>query len=380
MNQAQAYVNDLQAQQPPWGNGDGRPFDRAVQIHANLKPRLPARLRRLASEGRLVVAEIGRRSPDAYCLPFADKSFAIVLNSGLMHFLYAVSRIMCMRAVVVGPGEEKTESSGNIDAMVERMRALFARFGDPAAELRDVDFPLAQAQIAFANRIAIHGEAFVLGHELGHADFLMQRQAAAAAKFDAEEHADRIAARLMTVSDPGNGRWPYAGAIFALRVFACLELLGHKFPETYPPIARRLQLVRQIVESIHPDETARESLQRIGTSLDQMLESIENKLASRDPVVETSERLSSRIAAVLEEIVSHRESRAGALAQVNKWLAWSPADILPATAVRLERLLRPKKLGGSKHADPRNYVELEALRSALSEPHRTVFSVATTQG
>jgi len=380
MNQAQAHVDDLQAEEPPWGNGDGRPFDRAVQIYANLKPRLPARLRRLASEGRLVVAEIGRRSPDACCLAFPDKSFAVVFNSGLMHFLYAVTRIMCMRAVVVAPGEEKTESTGNIDAMVERMRALFARFGDPKAELRDVDFPLAQAQIAFANRIAIHGEAFVLAHELGHVDFLMQRRSAAAAGFDAEEHADRIAARLMTASDPGAGRWPYAGAIFALRVFACLELLGHKFPETYPPIARRLQLVSQAVESVHRDETARESLQRIGTSLDQMLESIENKIAARDQVGETSDRLSSRIAAVLEEIVAHRETRAGALAQVNKWLARAPVDILPATAARLERLLRPKKLGGSKHADPRNYVELEALRTALREPHRTVFSIDTRQG
>jgi len=138
--------------------------------------------------------------------------------------------------------------------------------------------------------------------------------------------------------------------------------------------------VSQAVESVHRDETARESLQRIGTSLDQMLESIENKIAARDQVGETSDRLSSRIAAVLEEIIAHRETRAGALAQVNKWLARAPVDILPATAARLERLLRPKKLGGSKHADPRNYVELEALRTALSEPHRTVFSIDTRQG
>ena len=384
MSYASRYVKKLTENNPSRSvDANGSRIDRAQQLYAVLEPDLPECLRLLNANRKLVIAEIGDVKPDACCQSFRnrDGSFAITFNSGFMKFFYAVARYVGARTVVhIGPGKSipavLTDEEG-----VTGIHSVFLRYryrGNSGPWLQESP-SLHPAHIQFAEGLTQGAELFTLAHELGHAYLLLE-----CPPFESESEesdADLFAARLAARNGlrRRTSRMAYAGALFSLRVHACLERVGHKFSDTHLPPTQRLEAVESAVRELcQGGENEFESLSRMAVSIDEFMESVEHfLLQDKSSTKQTPRRLVAKISALLEEVSKGNVTLEGMLAKVTPWMEGLQKNVIREAAQKLRASHPLSKALETKDARVRLKAEgLLWLAGHLPEPSRTSFGGA----
>jgi hypothetical protein len=201
---------------------------------------------------------------------------------------------------------------------VEHVANIFHELVENYRTSKPVNYPITEDQADQANDIASQAEVFIFAHELGH--ILTSSESLAAERPGEEEYeADRIALELVL----GCRHQPlfiptvkkvYAGAVFAVRVWAGLERLGYQFTGTHPPPSKRLKALREHAVRLFGGRATYLRNATLSISIDRLLEAVERTLAGFDLRERTEQVVANIMAMIIECAKGHLdESKAGSI-------------------------------------------------------------------
>jgi hypothetical protein len=304
----------VQCEHPPSANPKIGDYGR--YHYSLLEPRLPADIRALVAENRLAIGEVGVMSPNAFSTFVPPAGYTIQFYTGMMRFLYRVSRAMHTRVRVFEADGRVHEPTVDFAPAVTIMAEIFRNFMQTKRIAGPQNYPIVQAQIETASGLATCAETFVLAHEIGHIAIWHRRGRGPRRLSRREEiQADRLALTFVlgVEGQPGalqniSPRMAYAGAEFMLRVFSGLGHLGYKFMSTHPPPSHRLKKIRELATELCGGRRGFIKLSTIALSYDQLLEAVERNLAGsqaakRFVVGVSPERVLSTLAVLIEQCV-----------------------------------------------------------------------------
>ncbi len=254
--------------------------DRIGQIYAITARSLPAELTRLVKERVIVIGTIDRNRPDAYTIHLRDGS-AIVFTSGMMDFIYAVTRSLV--GTFVGHGNEGIEyqQALGIGDVADLVAGLFNQW---KAQRRwytcskKIDYPrfrLNKDAHRIAETVATNAEAFILCHELAHA------MTAHEGGEDTEENADALGLKyfLSAAVQENRYRIPIASAMLVIRIFAGLESVGMHISGEYPPSAERSENLRRTVRTRFATDFDLDKKMTIAVALQDLMDDVDDVIA-----------------------------------------------------------------------------------------------------
>jgi hypothetical protein len=237
---------------------------------------------RLLEEGLIAVGEIGDQTPNAYT-ERVGAGCAILFNSGLRDFVYRVARAFSTRAqpkTLVG-----TQATVPIEETARVVAEIFWWFSETGMPFGP-EYQIQPHQILFAHRLATAAEMFLLAHELSHAVSMITAgesstepglSAAQVDEFMADgEGITIVLANIISGTNPSSmgPEWAYAGAEFALQIYAALEALGVEFAESHPPAAERLSFLRNFISENLGDSTSWDGIHQPAHTIDLVFQAL----------------------------------------------------------------------------------------------------------
>jgi hypothetical protein len=380
---ATGRLRERQEAYPPWLG-----MDRGSRIAQIVKPELLPEINRRLFAGTLAIGEVGLAEPTASTDPLDDGSFVVEMHSGLMQFIYLVTRTL-HSASVEQTAEGIVAPAITREQLVHKVAQIFLDWeaGKFATEpgFQHASFPIDPQRVRIAEKLATNAEIFILAHELGHV--IMDggdhnRYPSPAQWRGAETYPDWLGVRITITAGARLGRrMMYAGMLFAVRVFSFLERLGQKFPGPHPPPGERLGLVKQMARGMFAHDIEFTAVSTVALSYDEQLEGVENVLLGRKRVTEqTVERVRVRLWAILEERlkegISHEQfikDMKGSLSVVEHATCKEVADTFREWFADPRAASIPDPMGGHL---PLMGAFMRAAIPDLPEPARTVFAAA----
>ncbi len=342
---AQQYLTAAQKKFPPIPT-PGYQQDLGQRLYSLLEQRLPADVRELFKTGAIAIGELGILTPNAFMDFVPPAGYAIQIHTGLSRFMYRVSRALSTRMNVFGPSGEKLQgTTTTVEEAVAIIEKIFRNFMGTGRIAGPSDYPISHEQMERASALSTDAEIFAVAHEIGHVLLRRSQEGVLETLSHQEElDADRFALALILGLAGGpiamqmiSRRMAYAGAEFALRVFAGLQHLGYQFRESHPPPGKRLENIRRMAAELHGGRRGFMKISSIAFSYDQLLEEIERRLAgsqaaARFVVGLTPERVLSTLSVLIEERAMGVISAEIVADEAARVLAESPEDILRKTA------------------------------------------------
>ncbi len=223
---------------------------------------LPGEVRRRLSPDRLVVKAMPSVYLNAVTVRARDGSYVVVMNVGLMMFLYKFAR-----AVTAQLGSGGSTAPVPLETTVVRVAGLLDWATSPAMTPRSADWPIPRDAVQAAEHCAQFAERYALCHEFAHIlgeHFTEGRNRflavdgigipAVETTAQREFEADMVGLDLLMRSAVDDGptlRRCYLGCELFLSALVLYEsILGPA--EGYPPASSRLDLVRQHVDRAAP--------------------------------------------------------------------------------------------------------------------------------
>jgi hypothetical protein len=372
---ALAHIAKRKKKFPPlFPERDGR--DRAQQLYRSLGPFLPDYVQNLFATGAVAIGEVGERAPDIRTIPLKGDAFAIEFTSGMMDFVYAVTRALAGVLVgysTAGPTNKAALELPDTAALVANVFAQWKKHNGVGlwrpARIARPDFPAAPGVLTWAELVATHAELFMLSHEIGHVIF--NRRLAPPLHENDEENADAAGLSLFLVAGSGRGlllRHIYNGAVFAVRIFAAMQNLGHRFSEKYPPQARRIELLKEQMRALSPSEQFLHEASTIAVAYEDQFDSVEALLQKNSaPRPQPKfDRILVRLIAELEEAAHGRLPEKKFIDDIGAIAGRVPSEMMRRV---LETLVRYYDVPGSDGHIPREIREKmgQVWRSAASQ-------------
>ncbi|HHT9126076.1 MAG TPA: hypothetical protein ACFYD6_09695 [Candidatus Brocadiia bacterium] len=342
----QQYLAAAQRRSPPIPT-PGIQQDCGQRLYSRLEQRLPADIRELFTAGTVAIGELGILTPDAFADFVPPAGYAIQIHAGLPRFLYRVSRALHTRMRVFSDpgGREVQEPTTAVEETVAIMEMVFRNFMTKHKIAGPSDYKISREQIENASALSTHAETFAVAHEIGHVVLWRKHGGVPEAfSYQQELDADRLALTFIlgVAAEPSamsdlSARMAYAGAEFALRVYAGLEHLGYKFKESHPLPGKRLEEIRRMASGLTGGRRGFMKLSTIAFAYDQLLEEVERRLAgpqaaARFVVGVTPERVLSILSVLIEEYVKRIVSADFVVDEATKYFAEIPEDIMRKTA------------------------------------------------
>ena len=243
---------------------------------------------------------------NAEALRAANEGWLLVINQGLMLFVYNVARVVASQLEPRDDGQPAvTEAEAYRE--LERVYESYLISGLPSGG----DVALTRQQYAFANSLTIATEHFVLYHELGHhvagdldnSDVLHLaigdvQVTAAPVSWDREYRADQFG--LDSIVALGDGMvtvetmMAYAGAEFLFEIMDVLErartlmmergqIPSRPIDTSHPPAAGRLNSVRRLALTSCPDQATLQALASTALRVERTLNNIYKQSPSWRP-------------------------------------------------------------------------------------------------
>jgi hypothetical protein len=222
-----------------------------------LKPRLPKIVVDLLDSKRVAIGLVDDPTPNAHLITL-DCGHAIVINNGLVEFIYRVTRALSTKFISPGDSEEKVfpieETSRVIFEIFDWYVGSWQRIGKEHAA--GPNYSVSRTQVILANNLALEAECFFLAHEMGH--LLCELSSVSSLNIsslkdpdeDEETFADKFAfwALMSAWGKPASDNYhpdlAFAGAFVALRMFESLHRYSErayqtKFAGPHPDAGRR---------------------------------------------------------------------------------------------------------------------------------------------
>ncbi len=243
MSEAADELANRRLEHPPSGRDTtGGPVDRVTGFYASLEPNLPKWVSDMYQSGDLAVGEEGLHIPDASCKIFPDDSHAIVITSGYLDLFQAVAGDLCAGVTHLSDGTILEPQLSPVD-MVLRIASLLRQFRDKflidGHALDTYSLELSPNLQRLAHNLAMAAGLFAFAHELGHVG--AKAKTVNNPGTSEEQDADIFAFTLLLAAAPRlNLGMSYAGALFSLRLHACLERAGFRFSDPSRSLQERV--------------------------------------------------------------------------------------------------------------------------------------------
>ncbi len=320
-------------------------LDRAQQLYKNLAPDLPSGISDLFSNGLLAVGEVGHNFPDIQTITVPGGGFVIEFNSGMMDFVYAVARGLSgrfVRNIAAGPENRAALALPEVERQIAKIFMQWKWYKRWLWKLRRIrypDFDITEGAHKWAEGIATIAELFMLAHEVGH--IILEKKILPPRSANNELDADTIAMMLVAKFANKKGEDPtfiFAGAVFAIRIFAGLEKVGVRFSSAYPPQAERIANISACMSSLCPSRQYFQEISRIAVAYQDMMDTVENHIVKRPGTIKLDpERIIVRLTAELLEVALGRVSKDKLIADINKIAEQTSADIRRQVADTLNK-------------------------------------------
>lgn len=362
--------------------------DRALAARDGLWQRLPEDTQALFNDGSVATGEVGIHFPDAYVERASGGRRAIVVHSGVHEFFGEVSRALYTQANIWKSPTEKLEAESlPLDKTVENIALIFSNLMEAYRVGGAIKYPLGTEQSELADMMALHAEMFVFAHEVGHVLIGRSMHRSSELEPAGEEYeADRIALEIVLGNlrpDPALvrvRRMVFAGAIFAVRVYAGLERIGYRFQGTHPPPGKRVRALREHAIRLLGGRPRYLRLATTCFSIDRLMEAVEQKLAGFDPDEKKDQILANIMAVVIECAAGHQNEEnmarivaddlADALARTQREVAEEAAAMFcPMADGR-------SPSGASDERAPREAKSYALIVAGLPQPVRDLFAGA----
>jgi len=316
----QEFLAQIQQQSPP-RHPPNAPGDLGKNSYERLASRFPSDVQNLFVNGKIAIGEVGILTPNAFAKYLPPAGYAIQFYTGMSSFLYRVSRALHTRVRIWQgtTGEPPKEPTMEVEQTMETLASIFRNFIRDGKIAGPQDYPIHKEQIERASNLATQAEDFIVAHEVGHIVIWLRaggepRSLSPDEEFEADKHALEFILGAKASFPSTNWRSKreiYAGAEFALRVFSSLDHRGYKFESTHPLPGVRLQKLREMALNICGGRREFVDLTTIAFSYDQLLESMERKIAREAAsahfvIGTTPERLLSTLSVITEEVVRGR--------------------------------------------------------------------------
>jgi hypothetical protein len=360
--------------------------DRGRRLYYLLEPCLPAGIRKAFADGRAVIGEVGIAQPAAFAEPLRD-GYVIEVFTGLPDFFYSISRAMHSQAQFqFGETSPQAQVMAQIDQTVAAIEEIFRIFQKTEKIAKPANYPISQDQLEMASTLSTHAEAFVVAHEIGHLQ-IWEREpnAPRESSLQIERLADEIAVQFVLglyCNEPvPRKRMVYAGAEFAVRVFAGLEHLGKYFgQDTHPLPTRRLESIRAAARELCGSHREYVRLIRLATMYDQFLEDMERRIAgparAEFVVGPDPERLLSFIGAQIEECARSGITEQFAVEVLTSGFETPPRDAVVQAAVEAANLFLVEGSADDPALAAAEAAQFVKIAEQLPEPWRTIFDQA----
>jgi tetratricopeptide (TPR) repeat protein len=353
-------------------------IDRATQLYSIAEKHLPTKITNLYASRKLVVGEVGDVTPNAFTNLLEDGNYVIEFNTGLMEFIYAVTRTLAGATNTFLPGGKVIKRVLPQEDVVSRIRSLFydVASGEPGKGefVYAPFFPLDPVQIRDAESIATQAELFILAHELGHVSF--HSDPGPSPTGSEEQDADAFAIGIvLREGERTSMRLMYAGAMVAIRIFSGLERLGYKSSSNYPPFTIRLNTITMAAQAFCQDHQMYENMSTIAMAYDELMESVENSiLPYGGATAQTPDRVAARLRVIVEEYGKITITRERALNQVISAVTDLPREVLRAVAKSIVEFYSTVEKG-SQSSDKEVF---QSFIGDLPEPAKGVFAQVFT--
>ncbi|MBR0645338.1 hypothetical protein [Plastoroseomonas hellenica] len=294
--------------------------------------------------GRVLLGELGVNRPNAESHCREDGSAFILVFTGLLDFLEAVTRTAMTGANVTVTGQETVPAVQVPQAVDTALAALYRQWD--ALWKGEVLATTPQALPAEAEEIAgwlcVTTTLFVILHEYAHAVLhadIQPEERTPAQELEADAWAARQA--LLGFGIPKNRvRSVLTGAVIMIRALAALQILGHKLPGSHPPPRERLAGILQVVRGMCEDEFAYFHVTTIVTAHDQRMEAAERSLQGLPYLPEVSaERIISTAIAMLIEVHAGRLTLGRAASELRVMFDAAGPEVLRETGAIAARIL-----------------------------------------
>jgi hypothetical protein len=324
--------------------------DRGAKLLAKFTPLNAPDLEAMRLSQALVVGEVGRALPNAKTFHYPDGSHAIMLFSGIIDFLDAVTKILYGSTNLHGP-KSVVKAAANEEDVIRELQALFERWKpggitdvvDPSLSMSPLGSPAAD----FAAMLAQAAKLFILSHEFGHVSFYRppgeddDPSIPPVLTRDQEFAADTLGMQtiLRMAQTPSDARMHIAGVIISLRVLAVFALLGHTFPSDHPQPIDRLYAIAHSVRTFCKTERDYWSLMPIAYAFDERLTVAGYRAAhSTATLIPDDDRVFARLSAVLEAAVHGSVPHAEVVDVMRKDFDDIPPDVLERVAMTAARM------------------------------------------
>lgn len=344
MTVASEYLAKHQKSYPP-RYVDSQSIDRALRLYQNLAPVLIPSMQDLFSNGLVVVGEVGRNTPDIQNIRISSDSFVIEFNSGMMDFVYTVARCLAGRLVRNTLSDPDNEAALALSEVVQQTAKIFMqwkwykRWLWKLRRIRYPEFGMVKGVHKWVEDISTIAELFMLAHEIGH--ILLEKKILPPLTANTEKDADTIAMMLLAKFASKRGEdhtFIFAGAVFAIRIFAGLEKVGVGFSSEYPPQAERIENIYACMLSLCPSRQYFHEISRIAVAYQDMMDSVENYIVKRsDPFKPDKERIIVRLIAELLDVVLGRLPKEKLITDFVKIAEQTPADIMKQVVENLDK-------------------------------------------
>lgn len=365
-----------------------------MQLYAFLEARLPDSFREQVQSGNVVIGEVGIQEPGATAEPVSN-GFAIEVFSGSSDLFYSLSRALYAQArIFPGLNDIVQHPVASLEQTLAAIEAIYRTYMRRRKIAKPAGYAISQAQKEPASSLALHAQAFVVAHEVGHVQSWQTgstapRGSSPKDELDADKTAAVIALGVMGGRETVSLREAYAGAEFAVRVFAGLEHLGHRFDaDTHPLPTRRLEHIRNVTKDLCFTRRNYVRLSTIAMAHDQLLEEMERRLlkpGADDSFVVgiTSDRLLSTISVLVEEFARSKITWSFAASQLDQACVATPFTVVRQAAVEaanmyfVDALLNPSPEDEELARQEAGFFELIVGR--LHGPSQVLFEQAIRQ-
>jgi hypothetical protein len=262
-----------------------------------LRPRFPSYIADILDSGRVAVGVVNDPTPNAHLVSL-DCGHAIIINAGLIEFVYRMTRALSTKFIAPNDDQENAlpteETSRIIFEIFDWYIGSWQRTGKEHAA--GPHYQVSRTQFHLANNLAFEAECFFLVHEIGHLLCALSRTSSLdiSALIDEGEYEETFADKfafwvLMSAwgkpdSKDYHPELAFAGAFTALRMFEalhgyCERAYQKKFGGPHPDAGQRIvNLINWTWELCRGNEKVFERVTEVGSLIDFTLAAVQHTL------------------------------------------------------------------------------------------------------
>lgn len=263
------------------------------RVIQDLESRLPLPAKTMLDNGTIVVEQQENLRPDVKIVEEGNRSFRIIVNSGMPKFIYQITRALSTRFQATTDNQILSlPEIGGVVQIISDIIWWYQEFEEPFGP----EYNIKEFQKQLADMLSHNAECFLLAHEFGHVIFQPEPEITPerlieqliwgtdnvsligdTTDHERENMADIIALNTVMgvyLGEPDKdfriNQLRYAGATLTFEIYNMLENIGLEFSTSHPPFEIRVNMLREHIESISENKQDCQQLLSLSEAIHQL--------------------------------------------------------------------------------------------------------------